>query len=71
MHFRSSSNVSRDDISNEYRPIHRPRGNISAHIGPKRYSIKFYTYRIVLDKIPVSRPIYWYTDRCTSISADI
>ena len=43
-----------------YRPIYRPRGDISTHIGPKRYPVKFFTYRIVLDKIPVSRPMYRY-----------
>ena len=42
-------------ISAVYR---RPRGDISTHIGPKRYPIKFYTYHIVLAKILISRPIY-------------
>ena len=44
-----------------------PRGDISPHIGPKQYPVKFCTYCIILDKIPVSRPIYRYIE----ISADI
>ena len=41
----------------------RISADISAHIGSKRYPVKFYTYRIVLDKIQVSRPIYQYIGR--------
>ena len=46
-----------------YRPIYRPRSDISAYIGPKRCPVKFCTYRIVLDKIPISRLIYRYISR--------
>ena len=33
------------------------------YIGPKWYQVKFYTYRIILDKTPVSRLIYRYINR--------
>jgi len=46
-----------------YRPIYRPRDDISAHIGPKWYPINFCTYRIILNKIPISQPIYRYIGR--------
>jgi len=37
--------------------------DISAHIGPKWYPIKFCTYPIISDKISISRPIYRYIGR--------
>ena len=43
----------------EYRSIYRPHGDILAHIGPNQYMVKLYTYRIVFNKIPIYRPIYW------------
>ena len=55
----------------EYRPIYRPRDDMSAHIdATKRYG-KILQNRIVLNKIPVSRPIYRYIGQYTGISAKI
>jgi len=47
----------------EYRSIYQSRGNISAHIGPKWFAVKFCTYHTILDKISISRPIYRYIGR--------
>ena len=46
-----------------YRPIYQTCGDVSTHINPKQYPVKFCTYRIVLDKIPLSRLIYKYIDQ--------